>query len=821
MRAVLAAMMAAAATQPAQAQTLLAAGSWPGLSDPVGMAVGAAAVLPVALGLLAWQRWRMARLERRADAQEAEIRRLAESLLSAPDGFYAWMEPDRALCSRRLAVLLALGRGTDSTFADVLAAFADSDARRLAAAVDDLRRDGVGFELDLDLPDGGRRVGVHGVRAAAPDGEALADLLWVRDVTEGAAVVEDLQQRLLALATDAAHARGLLDALSVPVWLRDDDLSLLTVNAAYAAAVDAPSPATVIAHQIELASDGLVREARALAARARAAGEPRTEAFHLVLGGHRRMTAITEAAFPMGERRLTAGFALDQTRVEELQTQLDHHVAAHAEVLERLATAIAIFSTDTRLAFFNTAFQRLWRLDTEWLAAQPTFGAIMDALRERRLLPEVADYRAYKEEELKRFISLIDPAETLMHLPDGRTLRRVISAHPYGGLIFTYEDVTDSLALERSFNTMMAVQRETLDHLHEGLAVFGGDGRLKLSNPAFARLWGLEDADLEDEPHVAEVVERLAPYFAGRPDRAATWTAVRERLLGLFAERHPAEGRLERQDDTIVDYAAVPLPDGALLLAWLDVTDTARVERALRERNEALAAADLLKSEFIANVSAEVRKPLTTVIGFSEMLSAEYFGKLNKRQHEYARGVTEAGQALQALISDILDLAAIEAGQMTLELDAVDVHPMLSAVLALVRERVRESRLQLTFDCPLDIGWIVADERRLKQVLFSLVGNAVKFTPAGGAITVAAERRGGELVLIVADTGPGIPEADQGAVFDSFVHGRQPQGHGAGLGLALVKRFVELHGGRVELTSAAGQGTTVTVRLPAAPAEPG
>ncbi len=391
----------------------------------------------------------------------------------------------------------------------------------------------------------------------------------------------------------------------------------------------------------------------------------------------------------------------------------------------------------------------------------------------------------------------------------------MISAHPYGGLIFTYEDVTDSLALERSFNTMMAVQRETLDHLHEGLAVFGGDGRLKLSNPAFARLWGLDAADLAGEPHIAEVVERLAPFFTGRPDRASDWAAVRERLLALFAERHPAELRLERQDGTILDYTSVPLPDGAQLLAWLDVTDTARVERALVERNEALAAADLLKSEFIANVSAEVRKPLTTVIGFSEMLSAEYFGSLNPRQQDYARGITEAGQSLQGLISDILDLATIEAGQMTLELDAADIHPMLSAVLGLVRERLRENRLHLTFDCPLDIGWIVADERRLKQVLFSLIGNAVKFTPPGGAITVAAERRGGEVLLTVADTGPGIPLADQAAVFDSFVHGRQPQGHGAGLGLTLVKRFVELHGGRVELKSAAGQGTTVTVRLPA------
>ena len=560
-----------------------------------------------------------------------------------------------------------------------------------------------------------------------------------------------------------------------------------------------------------------MREARALAARARAAGEPRSETFHLVLGGHHRLTTLTEAAFPIGERLLTAGFALDQTRIEELQADLDHHVTAHAEVLEHLATAIAIFSTDTRLAFFNTAFRRLWRLDTEWLAAQPTFGAIMDVLRERRLLPEVADYRAYKEEELKRFISLIDPAETLLHLPDGRTLRRVISAHPHGGLIFTYEDVTNSLALQRSFNTMMAVQRETLDHLHEGLAVFGGDGRLKLFNPAFARMWGLDAGTLGAEPHVAEVVARLEPFFAGRRDRASDWGPVRDRLLALFAEHRPAEGRFDRQDGSILDWAAVPLPDGAIVLTWLDVTDSARVERALRDRNEALAAADLLKSKFIANVSAEVAKPLSTVIGFAEMLSAEYFGPLNPRQHDYAHGITEAGRALHTLVADILDLATIEAGQMTLELDAVDIHPLLSSVLSLVRERVREKKLVLSFACPLDIGWIVADHRRLKQVLFNLVGNAVKFTPPGGAVTLAAERRGDELALTIADTGPGIPKAAQARLFDSFVRGPQPEGQsGAGLGLALVKRFVELHGGRIAVDSEPGRGTIVTVRLPAA-----
>lgn len=789
--------------------------------DPLSLGGGALAVLVPAVAILVLLRWRMAQVAAEAARASALAERLNECLLAAPDGFYAWLG-ERETCSRRLAVLLGLFGGTDSSFMDVLESFAAADAALLDGAVRHLREEGQGFELELRLRDGGRRVRAVGVRAASPDGAPLADLVWMHDVTEGAAFEAELASRLAGLGVERERVEGLLGTLPIPVWVRDDDLSLLHVNRAYARAVDVASPQAAVAGQIELASEGSVREARALAARARAAGEPRSESFHLVLGGQRRFTEITEAPFATADGGLlTAGFAMDLTRVEELQQELARHASAHAQVLEHLATAIAIFSTDTRLTFFNTAFTRLWRLEAEWLAAQPTYGAVLDSLRERRLLPEVADYRAYKEEELKRFISLIDAAETLLHLPDGRTLRRMINAHPYGGLIFTYEDVTDTLALERSFNTALAVQRETLDHLHEGVAVFRGDGRLRLFNPAYGRIWNLSPAMLEAEPHVAELVEAHRPYFEGGAERASAWPEVRERLLALFNTRAPQSGRVERLDDSIVDFASVPLPDGAMLVTWLDVTDSARVERALRERNEALAAADLLKSEFIANVSAEVRKPLTTVIGFSEMLAAEYFGKLNKRQHEYARGITEAGQGLQALISDILDLAAIEAGQMTLELDTVDVHPMLSAVLGLVRERVREKKLQLEFDCPLDVGWIVGDERRLRQVLFNLLGNALKRTPPGGKVSVRAERRPTELALTISDGGAALSDEQQARLFGGFAHGGRrdvlPAGQAdgdSGVGLALVQRFVDLHGGRVELASTPGEGTVVTVRLP-------
>lgn len=811
----LVALIAGLLASPAQAYPLDAGAALWSAAPATAVEAGVAGAVAAGLPLLLWQRRRNRRLAGETARIAAENRRLNEILLAAPDGFFRWDADDAQYCSRRLAVMLGLYGGVNAGYGDVLAAFGPAEAAVLNISVAGLRDHGQNFELDLPLRDGHRRVRITGIRATAGDGTPLSDLLWVRDITEESAEADRLAAESLYLTGQCHRLRSLLDALPLPVWMRDGDLALVYCNAAYARAVDAADPESVIAQGIELAAGTGLREARALAARARAAGEARSESFHLVLGGTRRLAEVTEAplqSVPGESNLITAGFAIDLTRQEDLQGQLARHVAAHAEVLENLSTAIAIFSPDTRLTFFNSAFVRQWGLESDWLAGQPAYGDMLDVLRERRRLTEVADYRAFKGEELRRFTSLIGPVEDLLHLPDETTLRRLISPHPFGGLLFTYEDVTDSLALERSYNTSLAVQRATIDHLHEGVALFGGDGRLRLSNPAFAGIWALAPEDLADSPHISDLAERHLVFF-DEADHAAT----RGLITGLFTEHSARRGRLERGDGVILDYAGVPLPDGAVLVTWLDVSDSAQVERALRERNEALRAADMLKSEFIANVSYEVRTPLNTIVGFSEILTNEYFGALNRRQKDYCRGITEAGQALQALVSDILDLAIIEAGQMALQLDIFDIHAMLVSVLTLTRERVRERNLTLNFDCPLDIGWMAADERRIKQVLFNLISNAVTFTPPGGQIIFAAQREGDQIVFTVADTGVGIPQSEQDRIFHSFTRGSQPEArqHGAGLGLSLVKSFVELHGGSVELISVPGEGTTVHCRLPA------
>jgi signal transduction histidine kinase len=629
------------------------------------------------------------------------------------------------------------------------------------------------------------------------------------------------EERAEAAESDAARNRAnlertghnavgfarLLDALPLPVWRRRADLAIDYANRAYVDAVEHTGDVHTVP---EIGSGTIASDGRALAIAARTDGRAHSAEHHIVVGGARRRLAITEAPTEDGT---VVGFALDRTEVEEIKADLSRHIAGHEEVLHNLGTAVAIYGPDKRLMFFNNAFLKLWRLDEAWLRNSPTMGEVLEELRANRRLPEAANFPAYKAGQLKQFTSLLQPTEELIHLPDGTTLRAVVAAHAFGGLLLTWEDVTNALALERSYNTLIAVQRETLDNLYEGVAVVGGDGRLQLSNPAFARIWGLPEPLLAERPHFSDLVERMRELLEDGED----WPAQKEEIITLVTDRDSHSGRIERKDGAILDFATVPLPDGAALLSYVDVSDTIRVERALRERNEALETADRLKTEFIANVSYELRTPLNTIIGFTEMLTGQYFGPLNDRQAEYSKGILESSHRLLSLINDILDLATIEAGYMTLERDWVDVHPLLSNALTLVREPARKKNIALELDCPADIGAIFADERRLKQALFNVLSNAVKFTSADGSITVSARRHDDRVVVTFTDTGIGIPEADRSRVFMKFERGSSPEARrqGAGLGLPLVKSLIELHGGSVDLESEPGVGTKVTCVLPA------
>lgn len=773
---------------------------------PPALHAAVAAALLVILALLVLRvRKAAARSGHGLGAAQAEVQRLTALLSAAPDPWLAWSPGGLQTVSDGVCDLLNLPRVRG--LEDVETALAPSDAAALHGSFRHLQETGKPFRITVRLSDGSRTLAASGNLAELPEGDRL-HVLWLRDETGSAATQSRLEEARSQAEESRKRLTDAMEVLPIPVWLRGPDLSIVWCNRAFARILDA-TPEQVVAEGIELPTSGLNEPAREIAARAGRSGGPESEGRYMVVDGDRRLLVLTER--PMPGQDLTLGFALDTTSERTVRDELERHISAHGEVLEQLGSAIAIFGADTRLRFFNHAYARLWDLDDAWLRTEPTYDEVLEDLRARRKLTEEVDFLKWKKQRLGLFTALIEPEEGLEHLPDGRTLRSLIVPHPFGGLMFVLEDVTHTLALESSYNTLMAVQQETLHNLAEGIAVFGGDGRLKLSNPAFTRLWGMPASVLWGEPHVSEVIEQARDLLERRDQ---PWEELRQDIVNRLLDRAAHAGQLFLRNGQSLRYTQVPLPDGAVLFSCIDVTDTVRVEQALRASNEALEAADQLKSEFIANVSYQLRTPLNAIMGFAEILHNQYFGEMNPRQMEYAKGVLEAGRRLLALINDILDLATIEAGFMVLELEEVDVGQLLQSVAALTRDWARKQSLDLRVNIPTGIR-MQADEKRLKQALFNLISNAIRYTPAGGRITLDGALRNGEVVLSVADTGVGIPKADQSRVFNRFERGGDPARQtGAGLGLSLVKSFIELHNGRVEMESRPDEGTVVRCLLP-------
>jgi signal transduction histidine kinase len=242
----------------------------------------------------------------------------------------------------------------------------------------------------------------------------------------------------------------------------------------------------------------------------------------------------------------------------------------------------------------------------------------------------------------------------------------------------------------------------------------------------------------------------------------------------------------------------------------------ARLFREIADKSAQLEAASRHKSEFLANMSHELRTPLNAIIGFSEVLTERMFGELNDKQTEYLQDILESGRHLLSLINDILDLSKIEAGRMELEVTDFDLPNAIENALILVRERATRRGITLGHSVDERLGTIQGDERKVKQVLLNLLSNALKFTPEGGRIDVGAGLRSDVAEVSVTDTGVGIAPEDQEAVFEEFrqVGGAEKKAEGTGLGLALSRKFIELHGGRIWVKSELGKGSTFTFTLP-------
>jgi signal transduction histidine kinase len=661
-------------------------------------------------------------------------------------------------------------------------------------AIDALRESGEGFLLNLTTSNGnaveamGRAIG----------GQAI---VRIRELSGLRRELAETNLRHKALLEETEMLRGFAAAAPWPIWTKRAGGSLLYANAAYARATEAANGTDAIDRNLELLDSG-DRGDMDRALNERAAFSARLP---IVVGGERRFYDVHARNVGDG----SVGIAIDASEATALSAALVRMAEAHRRTLDQLSSGVAVFDGQRRLAFYNDSYRRLWDLDRAFLDSNPDDSSVLDRLRAARKLPEQPDFRAWKA-RLHEAYRAVEPDKDTWYLPDGRALSVVTTPNPEGGVTYLFDDVTESLDLARRFDGLIRVQRETLDNLAEAVAVFGSNGRAQLFNPAFARTWKLSPEALREQPHIETVEAWCKPLF----DDAATWRTIREAITRI-ENRVEVPLKLERKDGSVLDCMTMPLPDGATMLTFQDISDTENVERALRERNEALETADQMKVDFVHHVSYELRSPLTTIIGFAHLLNDPTTGPLVPKQAEYLNYITTSTNSLFALINNILDLATIDAGAMTLELGPVDIRKTIDNASEGIQDRLARDRIRLKVEVDPNIGTFVADGSRVVQVLYNLLANAVGFSPQNSTITLSARRTEHNVVFAVTDLGPGIPADVKDKVFDWFEsHSNGSRHRGAGLGLPLVKSFVELHGGRVRVDSIVGRGTTVTCDFP-------
>jgi signal transduction histidine kinase len=754
------------------------------------------AVVTAVLLVRTRERLRVERVRARAEvaARDDEIDKLYGLLLAEPQVIVAW--------SRGAAPQII---GNPATIAPDIAperlmSFAawlrPEQASGLNSVVDRLLTRGEAFSISLTTAAG---------RHVSAEGRAIGGSATLRfhDVSGLKKEIAELTVRLQRQQADADAQRALLEALPSPVWTRDPGGRLTFVNPAFARAVGATDPASAVATGCEL----LASTVRAEIERKHTRGSAYSGRAAVNVGDMRRVFDVFEAPTPRG----SAGICQDVTELEALRSDFASTVDAHRRTLDQLSTAVAIFGANHNLAFYNSAYRTLWEIDAGFLDRHPADSAVIDRLRAARRLPEQQDFRAWKA-QLHRAYRARDPATYEWHLPDQRTLRVVTTPNPDGGVTYLFDDVTERLNLERRFDALNRVQGETLDNLTEAVVLFGSDGRVRLYNPVFEKMWQLPSDMLDERPHIEAVIEQCRLFHRGHE----TWQSLRAAVTAIDS-REPILRRLERTDGSIIDCRTVRLPDGATLMTFKDVTDSVNVERALTERNIALEEANKIKIDFVHHVSYELRQPLTNVIGFTHLLGDPATGPLIAKQAEYLGYIAGSSNALLAIIDNILDLASIGAGAMTLDLDRVDIRTALAAAVEGVQDRLVKNNIKLEISAPRDIGGFVADERRVRQILFNLLSNAIGFSPPGGTVALTAERARDQVAFTVKDHGPGIPNEIREKVFDWFESHTDGTHHrGAGLGLSIVRSFVELHRGTVRIESVPGQGTTVVCTFPLA-----
>ncbi|HBH90182.1 MAG TPA: tyrosine protein kinase, partial [Hyphomonadaceae bacterium] len=568
----------------------------------------------------------------------------------------------------------------------------------------ELRLSGSPFSLTLIGPSG-RFLEADGRTAGA------RAVMWLTDSTikglEESSARFRIEEARQVVARDPTAFLDMLSKAPFPAWRLSGTGRLQWANSAYLTAVEARNLDSALEKQIHLDSQVSDQVKSTLESNSEI-----SETRQISVNGERRSMRVL--TFPLSGG--AGAMAFDVTDEVDAQETLTRHVRAHDETLNHIDEGVAIFGGDRRLVYFNRAFSKMWDLKDSFLIEKPNHGQVLDELRAGRKLPARANFGEWRAEELAHYQMKSSTAEDIWRLPDGRTLKVTRQHHPLGGLLILFKDMTDELALESKYKMLIKTQTATLNNLHEAVTVFGPDGRLRLHNEAFMRLWELDAKDLEGEVDYNHLSGLCTKLFHDQD----TWANIKGHITNPSSEaRRETTGEMKRSDGSVVTYLTQPLPDGATLVAFVDMTAARRVEEALRERAEAFEAADKLRTEFVRNVSYQLRSPLTTILGYTQFLESGQVGELNEQQSGFVDSILTASNNLSKLIDDILDLAMIEARRLDLDISSVDLKEVVNDSINMMVSNAEDTEVEVVCELQPDIGTMMADERRLRQILFN------------------------------------------------------------------------------------------------------
>jgi two-component system, NtrC family, sensor kinase len=472
----------------------------------------------------------------------------------------------------------------------------------------------------------------------------------------------------------------------------------------------------------------------------------------------------------------------------------------------RSVLAVPMFRQDEVIGAISLAHRDVDAFSDAHLELLKTFAAqAVIAIENARLLKELKERTDELTRSVEQLTALGEVGRAVGSTLDLETVLTTIVSRAVelseldGGVVFEYDEGADEFVHRVATETggaLAEARRATRVRKGEGVV-----GQTAIT---------LEPAQVPDITVSGAYESRLRENLITSGVRAVLAVPMlsEDRLVGCLVVSRNLPGEFPAET---IDLLRTFATQSALAI------QNARLFHEIADKSQQLEAASRHKSEFLANMSHELRTPLNAVIGFSEVLLQRMFGALNDKQDEYLKDIYASGQHLLSLINDILDLSKIEAGRMELTPAPFHLPSALENAVTLVKERASRHGITLQVDVVPQLGELVGDERKVKQVVLNLLSNAVKFTPAGGRISLKASQKDGTVEVAVTDTGIGIAPEDQAAVFEEFRQVGSDEARkqeGTGLGLTLAKKFVELHGGRIWVESELGSGSTFTFTLP-------